>query len=107
MAAAWPAKGSGLGERRVAFLEPCGDCLHLIGTADQRADLLLLGREASRQLDPPGEVEQPLSGLDRVGAVPGNLLRHGEGRGERIRFGARGKPDAYGLDSADDAPGEG
>ena len=51
---------SGLAEVRVALLEAGGIRLDLVRTADQGADLLLLRREAGRQVGPPGEVEQPL-----------------------------------------------
>src|SRR5258708_25192998 len=67
----YPADCSGasdLAEAGVALFQACCDGFHLVRAADQRADLLLLGREPRRQVGPPGEVEQPLRRPDRVRA---------------------------------------
>src|SRR5579862_2553731 len=61
---------SGLAEQRVAPLEAGGDRLDLVRAADQRTDLLLLRREAGRQVGPPGEVKQALRRPDSVRAAP-------------------------------------
>jgi len=106
-AAFYRHRGLGLAEHRVALLEAGGDRLHLVLAADQRAYLLLLGREARRQVRPPGQVEQSLRRPYRVRAAPGDLPRERERRGERVGVGARRQPDPHRLLAADDPRGVG
>src|SRR6185437_5760752 len=61
-----------VGEVGRALAELGGDRLDLVRAADEGADLLLLGGEARGQVDPAGQVEQPLGRPDGVRAAGGD-----------------------------------